>query len=167
MHELPQLSGVIPGANLRQLTCLSIAIACLASTQALGQGRTTPIVSQKTLDLLASFPIAPTPPQPGAPYLPAGPYASWSDADKASIPGNIAKTCLTMWVFAHDDPNARFLPSEVPDSDEGEIGVDLCLLGHMPADWPDRTARLRAANAIFERAASKGSTLKMPAAVIR
>jgi hypothetical protein len=67
--------------------------------------------------------------------------------------------------MAHDDPSTRFLPPGSPAADEEALGVDVCLLGHMPQDWPQRAERLRAAKAIFERAAAQGSNLRMPAAI--
>ncbi len=69
------------------------------------------------------------------------------------------------WTFFHDRPGTKFLPESVSNRDEGELGVDLCLVGHMPIDWPGRAARLQSATEILRRADQAGSTLHLPSEI--
>jgi hypothetical protein len=62
----------------------------------------------------------------------------------------------------HDDPNARFLPKEEPDEDEDALGLGVCLLGHMPTDWPDRAKVIEIVHGIFQRADKLGGKLTLP-----
>jgi hypothetical protein len=42
------------------------------------------------------------------------------------------------------------------------LGIDVCLVGHMPVDWPGRASRLQSATAILARADHAGSSLHLP-----
>ena len=142
------------------------AIVGASNTQAQPQsGGNGPIVSQTTLDFMVGFPLPATPAKPGLPYLPVGPFASCMDDQKHTVPSRISGICSFLWIMSHDDPATRFLPSSLPEADEEELGIDLCLAGHMPADWPDWQAKLQGANAILERAAQAGSPFKLPSAL--
>jgi len=127
----------------------------------------TPIAAsgQQVLDLFAAMPIPSTPASPGAPYLPKGPFKSWTNEEQAAIPGQIQQTCKLVWIMAHDTPGTRFLPAKSPDDDELVLGADVCVAGHMPRDWPERASIVAASNAILERSRPFGGHLVLPTSI--
>ena len=98
----------------------------------------------------------------GAATIPAGPFSSWTADQQRVFPTELAQVCAAFWSFAHDAPDTKFLPASLSDGDEGELGLDVCLVSHMPVDWPGRAARLRSATAILARADQAGSSLHLP-----
>jgi hypothetical protein len=110
------------------------------------------LVSQRTLDLMASMPFA----------VPSGPFAGWTPEQKNKMPAAVEKFCTFMWTMTHDAPSTRFLPTASSDDDEWKLGIDICLTGHMPVDWPGRKSRLLEASAILKRAQNAGSTFRLP-----
>lgn len=107
---------------------------------------------QKGLDWMASNPL----------QVPAGPFKSWSKSDQQNFPATMQNTCTYIWTMAHDAPD-RLLPVGVSAEDEWALGIDVCVIGHMPADWPQRGLKLQAVGAVLRKAAAAGSSLKMPA----
>jgi hypothetical protein len=77
----------------------------------------------------------------------------------------LQKLCATFWTFVHDAPGMRVLPASLSDADEGELGMDVCMVGHMPADWPGRSARLQSVTAILKQADQAGAALHLPVAL--
>ena len=120
---------------------------------------------QRALDTIAAFAIPPTPSKPGAPYLPGGPFSSWSSQDQLSVPKQVAQACEALWVMYHDDESVKFLPEAQPEADEEALGLYVCLAGHMPDDWPDRTKVTQPLHDIFQRAHALGSGLTLPRAL--
>ena len=150
---------------LRSQRCTLITLAFLGASGQIAHaqgGAGQPIASQKSLDLLATFPIPGTASHAGAPYLPKGNFASWTDEQKRTVPASLTQTCMIIWTMAHDSPDTRFLPTSSSDASEMELGVDLCLSGHMPADWPERRSKLQAASTILDVAKQAGSSLQLP-----
>ena len=109
--------------------------------------------AQKTLDWLASHPL----------QVPAGPFKSWSKKDQQTFPAIMQNTCAYIWTMAHDASD-RLLPT-VSSEDEWTLGTYVCVIGHMPADWRDRSPRLQAARSALQRAAAAGSILRMPTTI--
>jgi hypothetical protein len=101
--------------------------------------------------------------QLGAPAVPTGPFSSWTAEQQRLVPTQLAQVCAAFWTFAHDAPGTKFLPASLSERDEGELGLDVCLVSHMPADWPGRSARLNSASAILAHADQTGSSLHLPA----
>ncbi|MBS0482131.1 MAG: hypothetical protein JSR96_08230 [Proteobacteria bacterium] len=126
--------------------------------------RTAENDAQAFLDYLTTMPIPSSPADGSSAYLPSGPFSTWTPAQQKEVPERIGNTCMVMWTMAHDAPQTRFLPKGL-DEDEGSIGFNLCLAGHMPADWPQHDALVDQIKASFARAQAAGSTLKMPAAI--
>jgi hypothetical protein len=100
--------------------------------------------------------------QLGAPTIPTGPFSSWTADQQHVFPTELAQVCAAFWAFAHDAPGTEFLPPSLSEGDEGELGLDVCLVSHMPVDWPGRAARLQSASAILARADQAGSSLHLP-----
>lgn len=123
----------------------------------------TQMGGQQVLDLIAGMPFTGTFSQLGAPAIPTGPFSSWTADQQQVFPKDLAQVCGAFWIFAHDAPGTRVLPASLSDDDEGQLGLDICLVGHMPVDWPGRAARLQSATAILARAAQAGSSLHLPA----
>jgi hypothetical protein len=117
---------------------------------------------QQVLDMIAGMPFNNTFSQLGAPAVPTGPFTSWTADQQRVVPTELAQVCAAFWTFAHDAPGTKFLPASLSDADEGELGIDVCLVSHMPADWPGRAARLQSATAILARADQAGSSLHLP-----
>ena len=105
---------------------------------------------QQPLDFLAMLPLDGKQAElrPPSPAL----FASWTADQQRDYPAKLRLICASFWLFIHP-PDGRLLPASVPDADERDVGVDVCVLGHMPRDWPDRAATLRATTAIFARQA--------------
>ena len=157
---------------MRTPACLVVLGVCvLIGAPALAQPAAAParpaVVSQKTLDLLASFPLPDRPAQPGAPYVPHGTFASWTPLDRQMVAPMLARACFTLWAMAHDNPAVRFLPAAQPDQDEQALGADLCLAGHMPPDWPERASTIAAARQILDQAHALGAPYQLPAPLRR
>ncbi len=74
---------------------------------------------------------------------------------------------MMVWGMSHDAPGTHFLPLKQDQEDEGNLGVDVCLIGHMPSDWPSRPQMLSSVKAILGRAKTLGSTLTLPANLSR
>ena len=53
--------------------------------------RVDPAEGQKVLNFLADLPMPSAPVRPGTPYLPKGSFSSWSDEDKAAVPGGVTR----------------------------------------------------------------------------
>ena len=121
---------------------------------------------QQTLDPLAVLPFPRAPVTAGSPYLPKGAFRSWTTKEQQVVPGMVFSTCRLVWVMAHDAPGTRVLPKASSDSDEETIGANICILGHMPVDWPGRAAALASTEAIIERAQAAGAVLKMPKEIL-
>jgi hypothetical protein len=117
---------------------------------------------QQVLDMIAGMSFNNTFSQLGAPAMPTGPFSSWTADQRRVVPTELAQVCASFWSFAHDAPGTRFLPAALSDADEGELGIDVCLVSHMPADWPGRAARLQSATTILARADRAGSSLHLP-----
>jgi hypothetical protein len=117
---------------------------------------------QQVLDMVAGMSFENTFRQLGASAFPTGPFSSWTAAQQHDVPTQLAQVCAAFWTFAHDKPGTKFLPASLSDGDEGLLGVDVCLVSHMPADWPGRAATLRSATAILARADQAGSSLHLP-----
>lgn len=149
----------------RSLACRSLVSAlCLCSAAA---SAADPAAGQQMLDFMATFPLPDTTSASGGSLpIPAGAYSSWSDEERRSVPIRLAGRCTVIWVMAHDAPGTRFLPASAPESDEEELGRDLCLAGHLPADWPGRALAIAAARRILDRSNELGSSLKMPDALM-
>jgi hypothetical protein len=103
--------------------------------------------------------------QLGASAPPPGPFSSWTSDQRRSFPANLQKLCATFWAFVHDAPGSRVLPASLSDSDEAGLGVDVCMVGHMPADWPERSAKLQSVTAILKQADHAGAALHLPVAL--
>ena len=123
------------------------------------------IGGQQILDMIAGMSFKATFSQLGAPAIPTGPFSSWTADQQHTFPTEVAQVCAAFWTFAHDAPGTKFLPASLSDGDEGELGLDVCLVSHLPVDWPGRTARLQSATAILARAAQAGSSLHLPSKV--
>lgn len=108
--------------------------------------------AQKGLDWLASNPL----------QVPAGAFRSWSKKDQQTFPAIMRNSCSYIWTMAHDASD-RLLPVGVSSEDEWRLGIDVCVLGHMPVDWPQRQVTLQRVQAIIRGAQSAGSSLKLPA----
>ncbi len=117
---------------------------------------------QQVLDLIAGMSFNNTFTQLGAPAISSGPFSSWTADQQRVFPTELAQVCAAFWTFAHDAPGTQFLPASLSDGDEGELGIDVCLVSHMPVDWPGRAARLQSATAILARAGQAGSSLHLP-----
>src|ERR1700679_2662483 len=117
---------------------------------------------QQVLDMMAGMSFDKTFSELGAPAIPTGPFSSWTADQQRVFPTQLAQVCAAFWSFAHDAPGTKFLPASLSDGDEGELGLDVCLVSHMPADWPGRAARLQSATAILARADQAGSSLHLP-----
>ncbi len=117
---------------------------------------------QKLLDFMAGFPLPDKPAQPGDPYLPHKPFADWSVQERSDATLVLTRLCYLFWRQAHTPPDLRLLPPVVPPADEEALGPDVCLVGHMPADWPERAATLGAARRILAEARGLGSSLALP-----
>jgi hypothetical protein len=117
---------------------------------------------QQVLDMIAGMSFKGAFSQLGASTIPIGPFSSWTADQQRVFPVELAQVCAAFWSFAHDAPGTKFLPASLSDGDEGELGLDVCLVGHMPADWPGRAARLLSATAILARADKAGSSLHLP-----
>ena len=117
---------------------------------------------QQVLDMIAGMSFKSTFSQLGASTIPTGPISSWTADQQRVFPTELAQVCAAFWTFAHDTPGTKVLPASLSDVDEGELGLDVCLAGHMPADWPGRAARLQSATAILARAEKAGSSLHLP-----
>ncbi len=120
------------------------------------------IGGQQVLDMIAGMSFKSTFSQLGARAIPTGPFSSWTADQQRVFPTELAQVCAAFWTFAHDAPGTKFLPASLSDGDEGELGLDVCLVSHMPVDWPGRVARLQAARAILARADQAGSSLHLP-----
>lgn len=123
--------------------------------------------TRKFLDFIATVHIPSAPRDPRAPYLPVGQFSVWSAKDQRSVPKLVHSFCLVMWGMAHDAPGSHFLPVSARPQDEYEIGVDVCVAGHMPRDWPGRAAFADAAVAIVKRVNDLGMKLDLPDAAAR
>lgn len=119
---------------------------------------------QLMLEMMAGIPFENTFNELGTP-MPTGPFSSWTADQQRVFPDDLAKICASFWAFVHDKPGTKFLPASLSDRDEAQLGVDVCLVGHMPADWPGRAARLQSAKAILARADQAGSSIHLPTAV--
>jgi hypothetical protein len=117
---------------------------------------------QQVLDMIAGMSFEKTFSQLGASALPTGPFSSWTADQQRVFPTEVAQVCASFWTFAHDAPGTKFLPASLSDVDEGELGLDVCLVSHMPVDWPGRAARVQSATAILARADQAGSLLHLP-----
>jgi hypothetical protein len=117
---------------------------------------------QQVLDMIAGMSFEKTFGQLGTSAIPAGPFSSWTADQQRVFPKEVARVCASFWTFAHDAPGTKFLPASLSDNDEGELGLDVCLVSHMPVDWPGRAARLQSATAILARADQAGSSLHLP-----
>jgi hypothetical protein len=124
-----------------------------------------PSGGQPALDLIAGMSFDNTFKQPGASMPPTGPFSSWTLDQRRSFPADLQKLCATFWTFVHDAPGSRVLPASLSDTDEGNLGMDVCMVGHMPADWPERSAKLKSLAAILKQADQAGASLHLPAAL--
>jgi hypothetical protein len=126
-------------------------------------GEPAPVTGQSTLDLIAGVPLEQIFKQIGAPSPPAGPFSTWTADQRRSFPANLRKLCAGFWTFidgADGAPGPRLLPASLPDADEPELVMDICLAGHMPADWPERGAKLQSAASILKQANQAGASLR-------
>ncbi len=131
-----------------------------------GQGVVTAQTNgQAALELITTMPFQGVFSQLSASATPHAPFSSWTTDQQHAIPTNLTQVCAMFWTFFHDRPGTKFLPESVSNRDEGELGVDLCLVGHMPIDWPGRAARLQSATEILRRADQAGSTLHLPSEI--
>jgi hypothetical protein len=117
---------------------------------------------QQVLDMIVGMSFEKTFSQLGVSAIPTGPFSSWTADQRRVFPTEVAKVCASFWTFAHDAPGTKFLPAALSDDDEGELGLDICLVSHMPVDWPGRAVRLQSARAILARADQAGSSLHLP-----
>ncbi len=117
---------------------------------------------QLVLDMIAGMSFEKTFSQLGASAVPTGPFSSWTADQQRVFPTELAQVCAAFWTFAHDAPGTKFLPASLSDGDEGELGLDVCVVSHMPVDWPGRAASLQSATAILARADQAGSSLHLP-----
>jgi hypothetical protein len=124
---------------------------------------------QPELDLIAGVPFDITFKQLGAP-MPPGPFSSWTADQQRSVPADLQKLCAGFWTLingADGTPKSRLLPASLPGADEVQLVMDVCMVGHLPADWPERGARLQSATSILNRADQAGASLHLPAEVSR
>ena len=123
--------------------------------------------AQEVLNTVASFEVPDTPALSGRMYLPRGPISGWSDLDKSLVPIALRFRCQIVLKLAHEAPAARFLPPGLPDEEEAALGIAVCLLGHLPADWPERTKWRTIADVVLSHARQVGATLTLPKTIAR
>lgn len=157
----------------RSLSC-ALAIACgmvsgsavQAQVSAPDQGSQTapapPPSAQQVLDFIASFPLPAAPVTAEGPYMPPGRFSAWSATDQQNAPDRLALACVRIWTLAHGQVGAPFLPARQNRRDEGNLGVDVCVAGHMPSDWPGRGRVVADAKGILDRARAAGGELRLP-----
>jgi hypothetical protein len=138
-----------------------VIAACLGTARSYA-AENPQTAGQQVLDLMAVMPFKNTFRQLSASAMPTGSFSSWTADQQKIIPTQLAQVCAAFWTFAHDRPGTKFLPASLSDGDEGELGIDVCLVGHMPVDWPGRPVRLQSAMAILARAGQAGSSLHLP-----
>lgn len=109
--------------------------------------------AQEAIEWLTSFRL----------QVPAGPFKSWPKKEQETLPRLVQNTCTYIWTMMHD--SGRLFPKEISEQDEWSLGLDLCVAGHMPADWPERDVRLKAARAALQRITTAGSAVRMPTTI--
>ena len=148
---------------------LRVALAVTIVSYA-GAGRSigaepAPSGGQAKLDLIAGFPFDNTFKELGTPPPPTGPFSSWTADQQRSAPADLQRLCASFWTFtngADGPPSSRLLAASLSGADEIHLVMDVCLVGHMPADWPERSARLQAATAILKQSNQAGTSLHLP-----
>jgi hypothetical protein len=145
----------------------ALTIVIWAGVETSNAAETAPSRGQPTLDLIAGIPFDSTFKELGAPTPPTGPFSSWTADQRRSFPADLQKLCAGFWTFIQAAPGSRLLPASLPDADEAQLPMDVCLIGHMPLDWPERTARLQSATAILKRAHQAGASLHLPMPLTR
>jgi hypothetical protein len=146
----------------QRLGAASIIIAAWLGAARSHAAENAQVSGQQVLDMIAGMSFEKTFSQLGASAIPTGQFSSWTADQQRDFPKEVARVCASFWTFAHDAPGTKFLPASLSDNDEGELGLDVCLVSHMPVDWPGRAARLQSATAILARADQAGSSLHLP-----
>ncbi len=124
-----------------------------------------PSSGQSQLDLIAAVPFDQAFKEGGI-SQPMGPFSSWTPEQQRSVPTGLRKFCAGFWTFINgaDGPTkSRLLPASFPGADEVRLVMDVCLVAHMPVDWPERGTRLQSATSILNRADQAGASLHLPA----
>jgi hypothetical protein len=151
-----------------------IAVTAAAIILSLGAAHSNaaeppPSNGQSQLDLIAAIPLDQAFKEGGI-SLPPGSFSSWTPDQQRSVPADLQKLCAGFWTFINgaDGPTkSRLLPASFPGSDEVRLVMDVCLVGHMPADWPERDTSLQSAASILKRADQAGASLHLPAQLSR
>jgi hypothetical protein len=126
------------------------------------QARIDATIYQTTFALLEMpFPNAPR--SDGGPWVPLGPFSSWSEKDRSLVPSEVISSCEKLWVTQRSiSPSTKLLPEAEDQTDENGIGTDICVATHMPSDWPRTREYNIQARDIFKRAKKLGSLLTLP-----
>ncbi len=156
--------------NLIALRCASLAVLTVMAWAGVGlsdAAEPPPSGGQPALDLIAGIPFDGVFKQLGAPTPPTGPFSTWTAAQQKSFPVDLERLCAGFWTFIDGAPKSRGLPASLSDTDKVALVMDICLVAHMPADWPERRPRLQAATAILKQANQAGAPLHLPEALTR
>ena len=147
---------------------IKIEVAAIILSLGAAQSNATepqPSGGQSQLDLIAAVPFDQALREGGI-SPPAGPFSSWTADQQRSMPADFQKLCAGFWTFingADGPPRSRLLPASLSGSDEIRLVMDVCLVAHLPADWPERSAKLQSAAAILGQADQAGASLRLPA----
>ena len=151
----------------RNVTAAASVLSVLAAISAAADAQ--PGRGQPQLELIAAAPFDQAFKEGGT-SLPAGPCSSWTPDQRRSMPAEVKTLCAGFWTFidgADGSPTSRLLPTVMPKADEVQLVMDVCLIAHLPADWPERGARLQSAASILDRADRAGASLHLPAQLSR
>jgi hypothetical protein len=112
--------------------------------------------AQRVLDTIAA-PFAPSLSIAGLPDS----YTAWTVQQRRQMNWR----CVTLWPMFNDSGHVKLLPPAQDPADTPRLVTDLCLLAHMPNDWPSRMVTLRDAQRILDRSTALGERLTLPPAL--
>ena len=146
---------VIRAAFLHAYTAVLLSV--VTSSTGLTQAPATPVTQQAVLDALAA------PLSPDAPLS----YKRWTTVQRSELPNRTASRCLVMWVLMNEKFSVQMLPASQNGDDTPRLLHDVCMLGRMPKDWPERGRELKEVQRILRRSTELGEPLVLPASLVR
>jgi uncharacterized protein YecT (DUF1311 family) len=146
-------------ATRERISFLRKEAAALQSAKASTAGPASNSPVQQVLNTLAT----PEPPSKTIAGL-ADAYSLWTEQQRSTVPRQMQGRCR-IWVMMNDAGPARLLPAAQDPADTPQLTMDLCLVAHMPTDWPNRASTIRNAQRIVDRSTELGEPLSLPLAL--
>ncbi|MFT4077865.1 hypothetical protein [Rhodomicrobium lacus] len=94
--------------------------------------------------------------------LPKGPFSSWSDAERGAALKRIGGFCQFLCVDSFGNTAFPNIAAAERARAEAKLCLQACVVGHLPADYPNRDTMKQDLRAAYDTARRQGSPVAWP-----